>query len=147
MVAPALTADLNDPVRQHMRRDFVSLRTDQTVAQALSSIRERQPEGRIIYFYVVDADGRLQGVLPTRRLLLSALDKPLADIMVRQVIAIPETATVLEACEFFTMHRLLAFPVLDAEHRVLGVVDVELYTQERSDLEKREGSDDLFQLI
>src|SRR5262249_37305806 len=54
--------------------------------------------------------------------------------------------TVLDACEFFIQHRLLAFPVVDRERRVLGVVDVDLYTEEMTDLERREGSGDLVQL-
>ena len=36
----------------------------------------------------------------------------------------------LEACEFFTLHRLLAFPVVDEGRRLVGVVDVDLYTEE-----------------
>src|ERR1700677_868755 len=140
-------ANLNDLVTQHMRRDFTQLRVGETVEEALASLREKQPEGRIIYFYVVDAEGRLQGVVPTRRLLLSSPDKPIAEIMVKQVIAIPTTATVLDACEFFTMHRLLAFPVVDEERRIVGVVDVELYTTELSELETSYRSDDLFQLV
>jgi len=75
---------------------------------------------------------------------------PVADIMVRGVIAIPTSATVLEACEFFTLHRLLAFPIVDEERRMVGVVDVELYTEELGDLgelEHREQLDNLFQLV
>ena len=88
------------------------------------------PSSRVTYFYVVDDDGRLQGVVPVRRLLLSPLDKRVAEIMVKEVIAIPKTATVLDACDFFILHRLLAFPVVDKDRRILGVVDVELYTNE-----------------
>lgn len=140
-------ANLNDPVTRHMRKDVTQLHVDQTIGEALASIRRRPVEGRIIYFYVVDGDGRLQGVVPTRRLLLNSPEKPVAEIMVKNVIALPATATVLEACEFFTLHKLLAFPVVDEERRVLGLVDVDLYTGELEDLERREGSDDLFQLI
>ena len=138
---------LNDPVTQHMRMDFARLHIHQTIGEALDAIRQKPPEGRIIYFYVVDDENRLQGVIPTRRLLLNSADKPLGEIMVREVITIPRAATVLEACEFFMFHRLLAFPVVDEERRLLGLVDVELYTDELSDLDRREGNDDLFQLI
>lgn len=140
-------AHLNEPVTEHMRRDWSAIRMDQTVGAALAGLQTNPPPGRIIYFYVVDADGRLHGVLPTRRLLLSAPDKPVADIMVREVITIPQSATVLDACEFFTLHRLLAFPVVDDERRIVGIVDVELYTEELGDLERSERSDQLFQLI
>lgn len=143
-----LTAvDLKDLVTNNMRQDFSRLHVKQTVGEALVSVQRSQPAHRIIYFYVVDDDGRLQGVIPTRRLLLSASDRPLAEIMVQDAIAIPHTATVLEACEFFVMHRLLAFPVVDDNRRVLGVVDVELYTSELRELDRNDRDDELFQLI
>lgn len=138
---------LNDPVSCHMRHDFTLLRAHQTVGEALASLREQHPAERIIYFYVVDQEGRLEGVVPTRRLLLNPLDTLIREIMVRDVVAIPADATVLEACEFFILHRFLAFPVVDAERRLLGVVDVELYTKELAVLEEGGNTDDLFQLI
>ena len=147
MAEPLSSDALHEPVVQHMRQDFAQLRADQTVGQALDSILARQPEGRIIYFYVANADGRLIGVVPTRRLLLGARDRPLTDIMVANVIAIPRSATVLDACEFFVLHKLLAFPIVDEERRMIGLVDVDLYTKELSDLDKRDDSENLFQLI
>jgi magnesium transporter len=145
--AATATPHLNDPVTRHMRTDPARLHVHQTVGDAIAAARSSPPGGRIIYFYVVDDSGRLQGVVPTRRLLLSADATPLADVMVRKVVGIPASATVLEACEFFLLHRLLAFPVLDDERRLLGVVDVDLYTEELADLDRREDTDDLFQLI
>ena len=143
-----LTAcELSEPVTQYMHRDFVQFQERWTVREALENLRQRQTIGRIIYFYVVDAEGRLCGVVPTRRLLLGAPDSQIRDIMITPVIAIPETATVLEACEFFTLHRLLAFPVIDSERRMIGLVDVELYTRELGEIELKESNDDLFQLI
>src|SRR5262249_20902009 len=105
------------------------------------------PQVRILYLYVVDAEGRLEGVVPTRRLLLSPPETPVAEIMVRQVVTLPAQTTVLEACEFFIQHRFLAFPVVDEQRRLLGVVDVELYTDEISHLGDGRVRDDLFQLI
>jgi magnesium transporter len=153
MTAPTEESFFSDPVTKHMRRDFVRLRMEQTVGEALAAMRANPPEGRIIYFYVVDADDRLEGVVPTRRLLLNPLDKPLAEIMVRRVIALPAHATVLDACEFFILHRLLAFPVVDSERRIVGVIDVDLYTERLGEAEERPNpqedgrADDLFQLI
>jgi magnesium transporter len=150
MAAPLTEARLNEPITRHLRQDFARLDAGLTVGDALAGLRRQPPGGRIVYFYVTDPDGRLAGVVPTRRLLLSPPDTPLADIMVGRVIALPDSATVLDACEFFTLHRLLAFPVVDAERRVVGVVDVELYTDELSGLDDRdddrERAHDLFQL-
>ncbi len=119
----------------------------QTVGEALDDLRRNPPAGRILYLYVVDEQGRLAGVVPTRRLLLAAPDQPLAEIMVRQVVALPARTTVLEACEFFIQHRFLAFPVVDEQRRLLGVVDVELYTREITELDDGRVRDDLFQLL
>ena len=145
---PEISPDeLQDPVTTHMRRDFVQLRADQTVGQALDSILTQQPDGRIIYFYIADAAGKLVGVVPTRRLLLTPRDRPLSEIMVSRIVAIPQSATVLDACEFFVLHKLLAFPIIDDERRMIGLVDVDLYTKELSDLDRRDDSENLFQLI
>src|SRR5262249_50833549 len=121
---------LNEPVVKHLRTDFTTLYPNWTVGEALDHMRRYPPPGRIIYFYVVDDSRRLVGVVPTRRLLLSPMEKTVAEIMIANVVAIPADATVLEACEFFTLHRLLAFPVVEAGRRLVGVVDVDLYTEE-----------------
>jgi magnesium transporter len=147
MTKPLSKTVLHDPVTQHMHQDFTRLHLGKTVAEALDWLRCHPPSGRIIYFYVVDGEGRLAGVVPTRRLVLSASETKLDDLMVRPVIALPAEATVLEACEFFIQHRLLAFPVIDAERHLLGVVDMELYTDELGSLGEATKHDDLFQLL
>src|SRR5207244_6613580 len=111
-----------------------------TCSQRHRVCHTRPPPDSTNSFYFTDAEGRLRRVVPTRRLLLSPRDTPLTEIMVAPVISIPDTATVLDACEFFTLHRLLAFPVVDQHGRMVGLVDVELYTQELTDLETREGN-------
>jgi magnesium transporter len=78
---PTIRQNLDDPITRHMRRDYSRLHVNQTVVEALEAIRRQHPEGRVIYFYVVDEDNRLQGVVPTRRLLLNPLDKKIADII------------------------------------------------------------------
>jgi magnesium transporter len=146
MATALARADWDDPVTKHMHRDFPQLALGQSVGEALEWLRRHPPPGRIIYFYVVDDDGRLRGVVPTRRLVLSQPDTLIADIMVPRVITVPQGASVLEACEFFVLHRLLAFPVVDGSGRLLGVVDVKLYTEELSELGEGPLGDDLFQL-
>jgi magnesium transporter len=141
------TADLNGPVAPHLRRDFTRLRAEQTVGEALAWLRANPPGERIIYFYVTDADGRLEGVVPTRRLLLSPPERRVADVMIRKVVALPEWATVEEACEFFIQHRFLALPVVDEARRLVGVVDVELYTDELGHLTDARDREALFQRI
>jgi magnesium transporter len=137
----------DDPITAHMHHDYTTLQERQTVGAALDWLRTHPPTGRIIYFYVLDSDGRLCGVVPTRRLVLSAPEATISEIMVRKVVTLPSRATVLEACEFFIQHRLLAFPVVDDAGLLLGVVDVELYAEEIGQLHDPNRRDDLFQLI
>jgi magnesium transporter len=130
MPEPAGIPDFNSRVVEHARKDFPLLDADSTVAQALDRIRREGIGERVIYFFAVDADEHLVGVLPTRRLLTAALDAPLRDIMVRRVVAIPASATVLDACEFFVLYKFFAFPVIDEQRRVVGVIDVSLFAEE-----------------
>jgi magnesium transporter len=146
MVAPVTEANLGDPIVRHMRTELARIHVHLTVAEALAAIRQSPPPARIVYFYVVDDADRLKGVIPARALLLSSPETRIADIMLKSVIAIPAGATVLDACEFFVLHRFLAFPVVDAKRRLIGAIDVELYTDELRDLSGGP-SDDLFQLI
>ena len=122
--------DFNAPVVDHARRDFPLLDADMTVGEALEQIRREGVGERVIYFFAVDNEQRLAGVLPTRRLLTAPLETPLREIMVRRVVAIPASATVLEACEFFVLYKFLAFPVVDEQRRVVGVIDANLFAEE-----------------
>src|SRR5262245_53918991 len=121
---------LNQPVTAVARKDVTTLRQDLSVQQALDAIRQRGAGEKIVYFYVVDESERLAGVLPTRRLLTAHLDQRLSEIMIARVIAIPASATLIEACEAFVLHKFLAFPVVDENRRIVGVVDVGFFTQE-----------------
>jgi magnesium transporter len=134
-------------VLAYARKDFPVLRQNMTAQQALDAIRQHGVGEKIIYFYVVDDRERLAGVLPTRRLLTAPVDQRLSEIMMGRVVSIPHTATVFDACEFFAMHKFLAFPVVDEDQRILGVVTVDLFTDEVFDIAERETMDELFEAI
>lgn len=138
---------LTEPIRKFASPEFTALPQHLTVGEALAHIRQRGASEQIVYFYVVDAAQKLVGVVPVRRLLTAPLEAKLEQIMVRRVVAVPETATVLEACELFLLHRFLAFPVVDAEHRLVGVVNVGLFTDEVLDLTERERTEELFETL
>lgn len=145
-VAPLSAAQLHEPILPLAQPPRIVLQPDRTIAQALESIRASADAGTIHYFYVVDDGGRLVGVVPSRRLLTAAPEKIVREVMVDNVVAIPDWATVLIASEYFATRRLLAFPVVNTSGQLLGVVDVSLFTDEVIDLAKRT-YDDIFQLI
>lgn len=141
------TSDLDEPVLRHVRRDFASLRDDLSVGEALAGLRGKELPSQIVYFYVVDAEQRLVGVVPTRRLLMAPLDRRVGDLAVTRVVTLPDTATVLEACEVFILHRFLALPVVDGERRLIGVLDISLFTEEMQELSEHHEKEAAFQLI
>lgn len=141
------TEHLNQAVLLFARHDYTTLAKEMTVEQALAAIRSGGVGEKVIYFYVVDEAQRLAGVVPTRRLLVSPLNKRLDEFMIRNVIAIPHTATVLDACEFFALHKFFAFPVINQDRQVIGVVDVGLFTDEVFDIAEREQMEGVFEAI
>ncbi len=143
-----VTADhLQERITAFVRTDVPTLRRDMTVEQALAAVREHGLGERIVYFYVVDERERVVGVLPTRRLLTAPLASRVEAAMIDRVVAIPDEATVLEACELFVLHRFLALPVVDGERRLVGVVDATLLTDEVFDVAEREQANELFEVI
>jgi len=140
MIDPAGIPEFDEPISAHARTDQPLLRASMSVQEALDQIRREGVGERVIYFYAVDEEQRLAGVLPTRRLLTAALDTRLDEIMIRRVIALPASASVLDACEFFVLYKFFAFPVVDREKRVVGVVDVSLFRQELLEAGEREAA-------
>ena len=138
--------DFNAPALNYARKDFPLLEADASVEKALETIRREGIGERVIYFYAVDERKRLVGVVPTRRLLTAAPAAQLREIMVPRVIALPAEATVLEACEFFVLYKFLAFPVIDAERRVIGIVDSDVFMESvlESDQDETEVARDEF---
>jgi magnesium transporter len=143
--------DFNAPALQYARKDFPFLRADDSVVKALETIRREGVGERVIYFYAIDEQKRLVGVVPTRRLLTAAPEISLREIMVPRVVALPAKATVLEACEFFVLYKFLAFPVVDAERRILGVVDADVFMASVLEESPAEGEvvtrDDFFEAL
>lgn len=131
----------------HAHRDYAQIAPEQTVAGALEALRHSTLTSRIVYLYVVDEDGTLAGVLPTRRLLMAPADAPIRSLMIREVVTLPEDATLLDACELFVMHRLLALPIVDGSRRIRGIIDIDQYTEEIRELDAQDQSEEIFQLI
>ncbi|MEW6653329.1 MAG: magnesium transporter [Bacteroidota bacterium] len=115
-------------VVDYARKDFNALNKNLSVDEALKKIRFEGVGERIVYFYVIDDEQKLVGVLPTRRLLIGKLEQKLEEIMVKRVAALTSNSTVYDALEFFATYKFLAFPVVDDERKIIGVVDVNIFT-------------------
>lgn len=146
-IDPNRLDNLQEPILKYMRTDFPRLNETLTVEGVLRIIRHEGLGERIVYFYVIDSDEKLIGIVPTRRLLTSMPNVRINEIMVTNIISISHRASVLEACEMFVNYKLLAFPVLDDYGRIIGVIDAGLFTEETMNVVERQHFDDVFQLI
>jgi len=131
----------------HASREFVVIRRERTVGQALDEVRGQKTPGPILYFYVVDEDRKLVGVLPTRALLTSPPEVPVESLMIKRLVTLPQTATIEMASELFILHRFLAIPIVDPEKRLVGVIDVNAFSDEVLDLAERKNLDTVFESI
>lgn len=127
--------------------DCAVLQESHTVGEALDYIRERGVTEKILYFYVLDKERRLIGVIPTRRLLTAALDAPLRDVMIKKVLSIPEDASILDAHELIARHKYLALPVVDKDKKLIGTVDVAMFLEEKFMVPSKARMDEVFETI
>jgi magnesium transporter len=141
--------DLNRPVREYASAVDTAFHSDLTIAEVLCELRKRNVNHKIIYFYVIDRQHRLVGVVSTRKLLLSDPASRLNDVMDSPVISVTTSATMAEAMAQLHQHRLLALPVVDDQRdgRLVGIIDVELYSDETLNPLHARRTHDLFQFI
>lgn len=138
---------LTDPVAEHVTKVDTIIRADMTIAEAIAELRRRKIDHHVTYFYVVDENEKLIGVMSSRNLLLSDSTTKIRDEMDSRVLSLDATMTLEDALEYFAMYRLLAFPVVDKEGKLLGNIDVQLYADEVYDLAQSQRMADLYQLI
>ena len=146
MRVPITPAQLHDPIASFVQPAGLILRPDDRVATALDKARQLPSTNIILYCYVVDDDHRLVGVVPIRRLLTTSADAAVDSIMIHDVVAVPSWATVLVAAEYFVNRRYLAFPVVEPDGRLVGIIDVSLFTDDVLAL-ARQSFEGIFQII
>jgi PAS domain-containing protein len=122
--------DLHQPVMTIANQDMVTLHEDYTIQQALDYIRKKSLGEKLVYFYVVNGNGQLKGVILTRRLLTAPLEQLISEVMISRLVTIPHDANILEAFDLLTHHKLLALPVVDPQQNILGVVYASMFMDE-----------------
>ncbi|MCB1081416.1 MAG: magnesium transporter [Chlamydiia bacterium] len=139
--------DLNKPLRDFIVPVRTTIHIDHTIEEALRYLRNKHIDDEIIYIYVVDEERKLVGVVPTRRLLLDEPETPITSIMSTHLISLKGDQTLQEAMEFLETHHLLALPVVDEKNRLLGLIDVGVYLEEKIDVASSRHRSDIFQMI
>ena len=109
-----------------MTTDFVSLEAGMNAAQAIDRLRQVKPDPELAYYlYVVDPEGRLDGVISLRDLVVAKPEAKLADLMDPHVLKVDATAPQEDVAALIAKYDLLALPVVDARRKLLGTVTVD----------------------
>ena len=115
--------------------------------EAMKDLRTRKIKQEIIYFYAVDKEGVLKGVISTRQLLLAMPEDKIKDIMLEKVVKIKGSSSLRDVMEAFEKHPLLAIPVVDSENKLIGAIDVQKVTHEPINFLDQRSRMDAFQMI
>jgi len=109
-----------------MTPEYVELKMDMTVAYALDHIRETGLDRETIYIcYIVDETKKLRGVTSLKNIILADPDQLIKDIMDENVLFVHTTDDQEEVARIVQKYDLLAIPVVDNEHRLVGIITVD----------------------
>lgn len=115
-----------DSVGRLMTPDYVTVKQDFTVAQALDHIRKYGKDSETIdVIYVIDDKGVLLDDIRIREILLSGPNVKVADLMDNRLIALNAFDPQEEAINVFRMNNRVALPVTDKQGIMLGIVTVD----------------------
>lgn len=134
-----------------MTPDFISLKKEWTVGEAMAHIKEEGMDTETIYTcYVRDTRHKLLDIVSLRTLVIKDDNVKIMDLMHTDYVCVNVYDDQEEVSESFKKYGFLAMPVVDNEHRLVGIVTVddildviELETTE--DIERMAGIVDLEQ--
>ena len=107
-----------------MTTEFVSLRPNMTVEEAILRIRRQGVDKETIYTcYVLSKDRKLLGLVTVKDLLLAADDEmTIEEFMITNVISVNTLTDQEEVAQMLSKYNFLAMPVVDREGRMVGIV-------------------------
>ena len=109
-----------------MTAEFIDLKREMTVSEAIRHIRDVGEKRELIYTcYVVDDQRKLEGVVTLKELLLSPDSRTVGELMEAGVISALTTDDREEAARRLQRYDFLALPVTDREGRLVGIVTVD----------------------
>lgn len=113
----------DDSAGSIMTIEYVSLRLNMTVEEAIKRIRRTGIDKETIYTcYVTDENRILLGSISIKTLLLSDENDCIKDIMETNYISVHTLEDKEDVANKFNKYDLLAIPVVDDENRLVGIV-------------------------
>ena len=126
-----------------MTPEYVSVRDGMTAAIALDRLRILGPEAEDIgYLVIVDEGGKLVGSLSVTRLALARPNALVRDIMDPEVAYVTAGTDQEECAHLMERYDLKYLPVVDTEHRLIGVILVD----DLVDVLEEEATEDMYNM-
>lgn len=108
-----------------MTTEYVSLRPEMRVEEAIARIRATGVDKETIYTCYVTEGRFLRGIVTAKALLLSDGQTKISDLMEDHVISVRTTTDQEEVALLLRKYGFLALPVVDNEERLVGIVTVD----------------------
>ena len=116
----------DDSAGSIMTTEFIDLKEQMTVEDALERIRKIGTDSETIYTcYVLDQKRKLKGIVGIKELLLAKENTLVSDIMETNIILVNTLEDKEEVAKKFDKYDLYALPVVDNENRLVGIVTVD----------------------
>ena len=105
-----------------MTTEYVDIRENMTVAQAMAHIKETGIHKETIYTCYVTDRRRLIGIVSAKDLMTTDDDVLIKDLMETEIISVKTHTDKEEVAKLFTRYDFLAIPVLDTGGLMVGIV-------------------------
>ncbi len=127
-----------------MTPEYVRLRRDQTVQQALENVRRQGKDKEMVYtLYVTDATRKLEGVVSLRELIIASPEQKVEEIMTEKIVSVTTETDQEEVARLLQDLDLLAVPVVDREDRLVGIITID----DAVDVLEQETTEDIFDKV
>ena len=108
-----------------MTTEFVYLHPNNTVEESFARIRKVGLDKETVYTCYVTKSRVLLGVVTVKRLLMSAYETKISDIMETNVLSVTTHEDKEDVAQMFSKYDLTALPVVDGEDRLVGIITVD----------------------
>lgn len=105
-----------------MTTEYVDLREEMTVGQAMAHIKKTGIHKETIYTCYITERRKLVGIVSAKDLMTTDDDVPIKDLMETEIISVHTHADQEQVAQLFTKYDLLALPVIDQDGRMVGIV-------------------------
>ena len=105
-----------------MTTEYVDMREEMTVGQAMAHIKKTGIHKETIYTCYITERRKLVGIVSAKDLMTTDDDVPIKDLMETEIISVYTHSDQEQVAQLFTKYDLLALPVIDLDGRMVGIV-------------------------